>query len=724
MSRTAKICAWMIGVFAGLMVALLLLVAMFDWNRVKPAINEKVSDALGRPFAIHGNLSLQWRRESTEPSWRRWLPWPWITAVDIRIGNAEWAREPDFARVDRAVFAISPWRLLTHTVTLRNIQLTKPWADLERIPDGRSNWTFEITASGEPSPWVIDIDAVSFDRGRVGFTDAMLKANLEVLIDPLAKPVPYTEIVGADSLTAKGDDVPTEPADGASAQPQTDVTTTNAAVDERGAASTAARSEAPPLPEPFVFGWKAVGKYNGQALHGVGKVGGMVTLKNSMRPFPVQADVHVGRTRGQIVGAITDPLTFGGLDLDLTLSGASMADLYPLIGVTLPDTPPYRTAGHLMARLQRTAGPLFEYRRFTGAVGKSDIGGSLVFAMGEPRAKLIGTLHSKQLRLEDLGPLVGVQSGGAAKPADQMRTQPLAKALPVNEFRTDRWSDMDADVKLAAKRIVHGSKLPLSDLDVHVILSAGRLRLDHLNFGVAGGKLSALIDLNGAATPMEGRATLRARGLELKELFADAPAMQKSLGQMSGDAALVGRGNSVATLLASADGEVKALITDGVISRSLMEIAGLNVANYVVTKLFGDDEVKINCGAADVEIKNGLLRTNVFVFDTDNALVKIDGTASFKDEVLDLDITPRSKGIRLFSLRSPLYVRGTFKKPDAGVKMLPLAARGAAMVTLGALLTPVAGVLALIAPSAGENDTHCAALLQQLKQASTAPARK
>lgn len=32
------------------------------------------------------------------------------------------------------------------------------------------------------------------------------------------------------------------------------------------------------------------------------------------------------------------------------------------------------------------------------------------------------------------------------------------------------------------------------------------------------------------------------------------------------------------------------LVNDGVISRSLMEIAGLNVGSYVVSKLFGDDE--------------------------------------------------------------------------------------------------------------------------------------
>lgn len=30
-----------------------------------------------------------------------------------------------------------------------------------------------------------------------------------------------------------------------------------------------------------------------------------------------------------------------------------------------------------------------------------------------------------------------------------------------------------------------------------------------------------------------------------------------------------------------------------------MELLGLNVGNYLVAKLFGDDEVKINCAVAD-----------------------------------------------------------------------------------------------------------------------------
>lgn len=65
----------------------------------------------------------------------------------------------------------------------------------------------------------------------------------------------------------------------------------------------------------------------------------------------------------------------------------------------------------------------------------------------------------------------------------------------------------------------------------------------------------------------------------------------------------------------------------------------------------------------------------MFVFDTSDALmVPPVQLPDFKEQP-GLDICADSKGFRIFSLRSPLYVRGTFGKPDVGVHVGPLAAR-------------------------------------------------
>ncbi|MDI8746478.1 hypothetical protein MJM83_34975, partial [Salmonella enterica subsp. enterica serovar Montevideo] len=41
----------------------------------------------------------------------------------------------------------------------------------------------------------------------------------------------------------------------------------------------------------------------------------------------------------------------------------------------------------------------------------------------------------------------------------------------------------------------------------------------------------------------------------------------------------------------NSNGNLKLLMNDGLISRNLMEIVGLNVGNYIVGQIFGDDEV-------------------------------------------------------------------------------------------------------------------------------------
>nr|VUD34347.1 AsmA family protein [Raoultella sp. NCTC 9187] len=49
-------------------------------------------------------------------------------------------------------------------------------------------------------------------------------------------------------------------------------------------------------------------------------------------------------------------------------------------------------------------------------------------------------------------------------------------------------------------------------------------------------------------------------------------------------------------------------MNDGLISRNLMEILGLNVGNYLIGQIFGDDEVRVNCAAANVDVVNGVAR--------------------------------------------------------------------------------------------------------------------
>lgn len=693
MTRGQRICLWTVTGFAALVAALLLFIATFDWNRVKPMINEKVSAELGRPFAINGDLQVLWRTEPEEGGWRSLIPWPHFSAADISLGNPDWAagktRSPlsgknQFASLEKVEFRLAPLPLLWRTVSIPQIILTRPSANLLRLADGRATWSFDLPknedqADVQPSAWTLDIGEIGFDKGSVWFDDQRLKTRLELQVDPLGKPVPFGQLAGKALAGAQTADT-----------------------------------------QDYVFGWKLKGEFKGLPLNGSGKVGGMLALQDAAKPFPIQADVSAGSTRASVVGTLVDPLNLGSLDLRLKLAGSSMANLFPLTGVTLPDTPAYETDGRLKAELHDPAGAQFHYENFNGKVGESDLHGDLLFVNRQPRPKLSGKLRSDQLRMADLGPLIGADSNKDKQARGQTARQPADKVLPVEEFRTERWRAMDADVEFTGKRIVHSDKLPISDLYTHLVLNDGMLTLEPLRFGVAGGALDSHIRLDGGKTPMQSRIDLTARRFKLKQLFPSFAPMQTSLGELNGDAALSGTGNSVASILGSANGQLKLLINDGRISKGLMEIAGLNVGNYVVAKLFGDDDVQINCAAADVGIAKGLAQPRVFVFDTENAIINVQGTANFATEKLDLDVIPESKGMRIFSLRSPLYVEGTFKNPRAGVHAAPLALRGAGMVALGVAVAPAAALLALVAPSQ-QDDNQCGPLLQQMRQPAKVP---
>lgn len=691
MKRGYRIVAWIGGVLGLLIVAAVVFVATFDWNRAKPAINAKASAVLGRPFAIDGDLSVRWRRDRERGDW---LPGPVFTAKDLRIDNPEWAREPHFAQLEQVELRVSLLGLLGHRISIPHVQLGRPTIHLEKEGDKRNNWTFVFAEGGgaSPSAWTLDLGDIGFDAGKITLRDPADRIDVAVDVAPLGEPIAFAEVMGK-ATTSVGED-------------------------------SAARERT----QDFAFGFKANGSYNGAHVSGSGKTGGVLALRSAGRAFPLQADLRIGDVRIALTGSVTDPRSPDAVDLRLRLAGDSMAHLYPVIGVTLPDTPPFETDGHLTAALSGGTRS-FTYDGFNGRVGGSDLHGTLMYAQAAPRPKLSGKMWSEKLQFADLGPLVGLDSGDKSKASnaappggkDAPRRPAGGKVLPNDPFRTDRWRAMDADVAFNGKRIVREGSLPISDLQAHVILEDGALALAPLNFGLAGGEARSTIHLDGRKAPMKGDIALAARGLELRQLFPKMKTMQDALGELHLDAALSASGNSIAALLGSSDGELKLVMSDGVVSRELMELAGLNVGNYVVVKLFGDQPVKINCAATDFAATHGVLESRLAVFDTENAVINIDGSVNFATEAIDLDITPHTKGLRIFSLRSPLYVKGTLGNPDVGVHKGQLLLRGGGAVALGVAAAPAAALLALIAPSKGEDENPCAGILQQVRGKPRAP---
>src|SRR5690349_15221482 len=116
----------------------------------------------------------------------------------------------------------------------------------------------------------------------------------------------------------------------------------------------------------------AKGTYASQPVTGQLVGGALLSLRQPEHPYPVRLQLVNGATHVSLAGTLTDPLTFGGADLKLELSGADMRDLYHLTGIPIPETPAYRITGQL-----DYADHKFRFRSFRGVVGSSDLHGTI-----------------------------------------------------------------------------------------------------------------------------------------------------------------------------------------------------------------------------------------------------------------------------------------------------------------------------------------------------------
>ena len=661
MHRTLKLLVLSALCMAGALASGIILAMNANWNYAKPWLNEKLTRASARPFAIQGPLSVEWQRSaSVDPSWRSWLPWPRVTARNIVIGNPAWVTgTSDMIRVEKVQFVIDPMALLHKKIVLPHLSLEKTVVYLERNGNSDVNWTF--AKQGE-SEWALDVRKLDIDKASVHITDAIQHADLQIRIDS-----------------------------------------------GPGLATKAGQLE-----------WSVAGTINQEVVSGHGKVGALLTLRQVDTLYPINADLHIGSTDVSVNGTLSNLFSMTGLDLRLRVAGVSMAKLFAFTGIPFPDTPAFVTDGRLTASFFHS-GSAWRYEKFSGRIGTSDLSGSIDYESKKPRPLLTAKLASKMLKLEDLAPLIGTDSKASMAKRGAVTIQPPNKVLPIEPFDTLRWGSIDADVKFIGHKIVRDKTLPIENIVANLQLRDGVLSLQPLKFGVAGGNLISTVMLDGRGKLIKGQIKLYARRLQIKKILPDFQPLQASLGEINGNASLSATGNSIAALLGSANGEVRTFIQGGTVSKLLLEKIGLNVGSVILTRLTGDEQVKINCMATDFAVTSGLMQTRNFEIDTEDAFLEISGTINLAQEQLALTVKPETKTVRLISFRAPFYVTGTFSSPKVDVDKGVLALKTGAAVAMG-VLAPVLTAMVPLINLGPDRKSRCEDLLRAVRKEPVAPA--
>lgn len=620
MGKALAILAGVIGTVIGLLfLTIAVFFLTFDINDWKGWIAKKSTAALDREVTIEGPLEIAW-------DWT-----PVITMEGPIIANTDWAEAPHLAKLEKLEVSIDLLELLQGRTMLPLVRLTGPDLFLEQTADGEANWTFgaedaEDTESGAANSvaqgMVVPDDRTEFpviskliiDNGAFEYIDPAKNLDLQGRIDTVAG-----EGGGSEQVEISGE-----------------------------------------------------GKLENEAFGLVLNAGPLTTLRDPEVPYPVDLTFTLGDTKAIIEGTLTRPLELAGVDLNLALSGPNLADAFPITGIPLPPTPPYRLTGDLVR-----AGGLWRFENFDGRLGDSDLRGVIELDLTEHPLRFNTELRSNKLDFNDLAGLVG---GPTRERPEAEESEDL---IPDADINLDRLRAANGKAKLRARKVLT-SDLPVDDLEAELMLEDGILRLEPAGFGVADGTVDLWISLYGAQNPVQIDMLTQIRDVSLKGAFRGSDYARETGGKIDGRIELSGRGNSLHEMLDTADGTSFLVMSDGNISALFLEAFSLDAAEALGLYVEGDTEVPLNCLATDFEVTEGVAQTRLGILATTDSVIELGGDLDLGKEQLDLVVTPHPKDVSLLNLRSKVHVEGDFTDPsisfdaDSILKNVPLVDLGLA----------------------------------------------
>ena len=448
--------------------------------------------------------------------------------------------------------------------------------------------------------------------------------------------------------------------------------------------------------------------------------GALLSLRDAEHPWPVDLNVANGATHVALKGTLRDPLAFKGADMQLHLTGPDMHLLEPLVGFPIPKTPAYQMSG----KLDLDGFNKISFQDFRGRLGNSDIGGTIqeqpdgTKAQAKPGVTM--DLRSNRVDLADLSGFIGGTPGRAstadatakerAAAANAKASPKLLPDTPISVPRLD-WADIHLRYRAAH---IEGRSMPLDDLSVALDVVGGRITVHPISFGVGKGRLAGNI----ALTPTSGknvhaRADLRMHNLDLSRLMAATHTFQGA-GSVSGVGAIDGTGDSLASLMANGNGEVKMAMAGGNLSAVLVDLTGLQFGNALLSALGIPRQTQVQCFVGDLALQHGMLNFKALTLETGEAITNVGGNVSLAKETIDLALKTDARHFSVGSLPTRINITGTFKDPSIRPGAA-VAARAGAAVGLGALFLPLAILPTIQFGTSAAEDARCGHLLRQAR---------
>lgn len=607
MKRWMKILSALVVLVIAGVVAGIAILKSIDFNEYRGLIAEQAKIQTGRDLTISGSLNLEL---SLNPA---------VAVEGVTFANASWGTKREMASLKRLAAEVELLPLLSGDVRVKRLVLEGLDLFLETDSRGRGNW--EIAAAQQPP---------KTDTSAQPDSDTSASGSLPVVQWVRVKDLTVTYRDGR-----KGE--------------QTALNLDHLDL----------RADNAETPMTIAVG----GTLNDLAFKADGRIGPLKTLIQGGAPYPVTLSLSAPGLAMELEGAIAEPRQARGIDLKISIDASDIASTAKAAGVPLQKIPPVRVAGRLkdpkggysLDNLVASAGGV--EIRGRGAVKLAGVSRPFIEADLDASAiDLDALLAKRELSTEILaegGP--AVKSG---KDGEKVKTRVFsADPLPLEGLKA-----ADARIRLAVKKLVRNG-ISIDDINLNLVLAAGRLDINPLNAVLNGGKINAALVVDGSRAPSALNINLDVRNTDYGVLLKQLKLTDIATGKVDVKLNVKGRGASVRAIMAGLNGRTRIVSEGGKIDSGLLNIVSSDISSalpFINSK--GDKEIR--CGVVDFNIQNGQAVAETLVFETGGMSMIGTGGINLRDETLNLRIDPRAKNVSLLKLAMlPVNVGGTLAEP-------------------------------------------------------------
>ena len=628
---------------------IIVVVSTYDYNKFKPMITGIAKKYTGRKLTIAGDIKV---KISLSPTFE---------ANNVSFQNAPWSTYPEMIRAKQIEVQLALIPLIKGTINVKRLTLLNPDFMMEINKSGKTNLEFNLPA-----------------QKKVGAAPVKKDEKETALFD-------FKEIFIKDGkLTVKNHQKKT-----------THVLT----IDQGRQKSAELMGEAD---------IELKGSFNDIPFKVSGKIGSWAGMTDPDVSYPVDLMAKIAQMDIAIIGKIQDPLAAKGIDVRFSAKGDDLAKIENITQEPLPIKGPFHISSHLIASKTEK----IQMSDILIEMGNSKLNGSVTLDRSGKKPRISGDLVSETL---DLRPML-INREKKVADSKEKTTKPERKSDKLFQntpLKLDGLHLFNAAVDLQIKHMLL-PKFAFDNIVTKVRLQDGDLTVNPLTAFIGGGKLVNSLNVQAKENMAFVDVNVDIKQMNLGEMLKKLEITQALEGILDLDIKLKGQGKSVAGLMAGLNGDVVASLGEGKIPTGYLSLVSADISATLMRIInpFGKkmDSAQINCAVCDFNIKNGMAKSNIIIFDDPHKTLLSKGEINLKTEKLDFHIETKPKegigtqdtaklSVSLSKITKPFKLGGTLANPSLEIDIV-----GSGATIGAALLGPVGWTYLLVSGSSGKGN--------------------